>query len=99
MKICKTSHLSAACAALALVASLSAEPLRAQDADGFVPLFNGKNLDGWQGATDVYAVEEGKLVCQKYLDKNTGRPRPKGHLGFLGHGSRVEFRNIRIKEL
>lgn len=33
-----------------------------------------------------------------------GRPHPglervSGHIGFLGHGSRVEFRNIRIKEL
>jgi hypothetical protein len=23
----------------------------------------------------------------------------KGHIGFLGHGSVVEFRNIRIKDL
>ena len=23
----------------------------------------------------------------------------KGHIGFLGHGSPVKFRNIRIKEL
>ncbi|MFQ8807282.1 MAG: hypothetical protein ACLR8Y_22500 [Alistipes indistinctus] len=23
----------------------------------------------------------------------------KGHIGFLGHGSEVHFRNIRIKEL
>jgi hypothetical protein len=208
------------------VASFGAEPLHAQDADGFVPLFNGKNLDGWQGATEVYVAEDGKLVCKKhgpgeqesthqnlfttkeygdfvfrfefklepganngvavrsplegriaevgmeiqilddsaeryknlaphqyhgsiyllapakrghlkpagqwnseeiifhgrrakvtlngvmivdadldnleykkYLDKNTGRMRAKGHIGFLGHGSRVEFRNIRIKEL
>ena len=33
-----------------------------------------------------------------------GRPHPglrndRGHIGFLGHGSRVEFRNIRIKSL
>lgn len=28
-----------------------------------------------------------------------GLKRTKGHIGFLGHGSRVEFRNIRIKEL
>jgi hypothetical protein len=28
-----------------------------------------------------------------------GLKRQKGHIGFLGHGSRVEFRNIRIKEL
>jgi len=28
-----------------------------------------------------------------------GLKRTQGHIGFLGHGSRVEFRNIRIKEL
>ncbi|MBI5684143.1 MAG: DUF1080 domain-containing protein [Verrucomicrobia bacterium] len=226
MKTYKASTLFAACAALALIVSLTAGPLHTQDADGFVPLFNGKNLDGWQGATEVYAVEDGKLVCtkhgpgekestnknlfttkeyadfilrfefklepganngvavrspleghiaevgmeiqilddsaecyknlaphqyhgsiyllapakrghlkpvgewnneeimfqgrraritlngvvivevdldnleyKKYLDRNTGRMRAKGHIGFLGHGSRVEFRNIRIKKL
>ncbi len=28
-----------------------------------------------------------------------GLHNPKGYIGFLGHGDRVEFRNIRIKEL
>ena len=28
-----------------------------------------------------------------------GLKRPTGHLAFLGHGDRVDFRNIRIKEL
>ncbi len=28
-----------------------------------------------------------------------GRHREKGYLGFIGHGTRVEFRNIRLKEL
>ncbi|MCE9603269.1 MAG: DUF1080 domain-containing protein [Planctomycetia bacterium] len=28
-----------------------------------------------------------------------GLARPKGHLGFLGHGDRIDVRNIRIKEL
>jgi hypothetical protein len=28
-----------------------------------------------------------------------GIANTKGHIGFLGHGTRVEFRNIRIKEL
>jgi len=28
-----------------------------------------------------------------------GLARQRGHIGFLGHGSRVEFRNIRIKQL
>lgn len=185
--------------------------------EGFVSLFNGKNLDGWCGATAGYVAEDGKLVClsggnllteQEYADfifrfefllqpngnngvavraplegnpafegmeiqilddtgdrhqqlkpwqlhgsiygvvsaksgflnppgqwnseeilcqgsrvrvtlngtvivdadlsqiRETpdGRPHPglhrtKGHLGFMGHGSRVEFRNLRIKVL
>lgn len=33
------------------------------------------------------------------LKKHPGLLRTKGHVGFLGHGSRVEFRNIEIKEL
>jgi hypothetical protein len=28
-----------------------------------------------------------------------GLARPSGHIGFLGHGSRLEFRNIRIREI
>ena len=35
----------------------------------------------------------------KVLEKHTGVARSSGHIGFLGHGSHVEFRNIRIKEL
>ncbi len=33
------------------------------------------------------------------LKRHPGLARTSGHVGFLGHGSRVEFRNIRIKEL
>jgi hypothetical protein len=33
------------------------------------------------------------------LAKHPGLARSSGHLGFLGHGTRVEFRNLRIKEL
>jgi len=33
------------------------------------------------------------------LAKHPGLARTSGRVGFLGHGSRVEFRNIRIKEL
>ena len=31
--------------------------------------------------------------------EHPGLKRPTGHIGFLGHGSQLEFRNIRIKEL
>jgi hypothetical protein len=33
------------------------------------------------------------------LAKHPGLRRTTGHLGFLGHGTRVEFRNIQIKEI
>ena len=33
------------------------------------------------------------------LKKHPGLLRKTGYLGFLGHGSRVEFRNLRVKEL
>ena len=33
------------------------------------------------------------------LKRHPGVLRTKGHIGWLGHGSLVEFRNIRIKEL
>jgi hypothetical protein len=33
------------------------------------------------------------------LKKHPGLQRRSGHIGFLGHGSRVEFKNMRVKEL
>jgi hypothetical protein len=33
------------------------------------------------------------------LARHPGLSRPAGHIGFLGHGSLVQFRNIRVKEL
>lgn len=36
---------------------------------------------------------------EKVLAKHPGTKRASGHLGFLGHGSRVEFRNIQMREI
>lgn len=36
---------------------------------------------------------------QKTIEKHPGMFRDTGHIGFLGHGTRVEFRNLRVKEL
>jgi hypothetical protein len=39
-------------------------PLPAADAEGFVPLFNGKDLAGWMGSTGGYGVNaDGNLFC------------------------------------
>ena len=44
--------------------------------------------------TDLSLVKEAAV-----LKKHPGLQNKRGHIGFLGHGSLVEFRNIRIKEL
>jgi len=36
---------------------------------------------------------------EKVLAKHPGLRRASGHIGFLGHGTLVEFRNIRVKTL
>ncbi len=38
--------------------------LQARDADGFVSLFDGKSLDGWQGAVANYEVVDGAIRCK-----------------------------------
>jgi hypothetical protein len=46
--------------------------------------------------------DEALLAKQRDLTRpegSRGIANTKGHIGFLGHGTRVEFRNIRIKEL
>lgn len=40
-----------------------------------------------------------KVTDPAVLAKHPGLARKSGHVGFLGHGTRVEFRNIRIKIL
>ena len=35
-----------------------------ESAEKFTSLFNGKDLTGWQGATDNYSVVEGSIQCQ-----------------------------------
>lgn len=39
------------------------------DAEGFVPIFNGKTLDGWDGDPDYWRVENGSLVGEITPDK------------------------------
>ena len=50
------------CAAALLLAAAAAAAQRETSA-GFVRLFDGSTLDGWQGATDGYVAEDGLLIC------------------------------------
>ncbi|HEV7925452.1 MAG TPA: DUF1080 domain-containing protein [Verrucomicrobiae bacterium] len=39
--------------------------LRGQDPEGFDPIFNGKDFDGWAGPLDCCKVEDGAIVWQR----------------------------------
>jgi hypothetical protein len=61
----------------------------------------GNRIKVTLNGTTIVDADIKKASTPKTID---GRPHPglkrtKGHIGFLGHGSRVEFRNIRIKDL
>ncbi|MEA1951192.1 MAG: DUF1080 domain-containing protein [Planctomycetota bacterium] len=40
-------------------------PAAAKANNGFVPLFNGKDLTGWQGGADEWMVKDGVLIAKK----------------------------------
>ncbi len=63
-----TKHLTLM---LAAVLCLVACATTSTNEEGFVPIFNGKDLTGWQGIggdTTSYYVEDGQLIC-----KDTGK--------------------------
>jgi hypothetical protein len=45
-----------------LVTGLIAPPPLAAEEPGFVPLFNGKDLGGWEGDTKLWKVQDGAIV-------------------------------------
>jgi N-sulfoglucosamine sulfohydrolase len=40
-----------------------------------------------------------EIAEEQLIERHPGLSRTTGHIGLLGHGSRVEFRNLRVKEL
>ncbi|MCL4191128.1 MAG: DUF1080 domain-containing protein [Thermoguttaceae bacterium] len=82
---------------------------------GVVPAKRGflKPVGEWNSeeirceGTHVKVTLNGEVIVDADLSKvepidgneHPGLKREKGYIGFLGHGSRVEFRNLRIKEL
>ncbi len=52
------------CAALCCLSVVLTETVRAEPAaeDGFVPLFNGQDLTGWDGDPELWKVEDGCIV-------------------------------------
>jgi len=38
--------------------------LRGKDPDGFKPVFNGKDFDGWGGPVENYEIQDGSIMCK-----------------------------------
>ena len=49
---------------LALALSLILSAARAADEEGFVSLFNGKDLTGWKGDKTYWSVQDGALTAK-----------------------------------
>ncbi|MBN1343529.1 MAG: DUF1080 domain-containing protein [Phycisphaerae bacterium] len=62
---------------------------------------NGRHVTVKLNGVTIVDADIDKASTPKTIDGNShpGLKRTKGYLGFCGHGSRVEFRNIKVKEL
>ena len=99
----KSVRMMAVCSALvAVCAGAMAEKPEVEK--GFKPLFNGKNLDGWDGDADLWSVQDGEIVGssdKKKLRQNTFLSTKKSYSDFVlrvkvklrNHNSGVQFRS------
>jgi len=60
---------------------------------------NGRHITVKLNGTTIVDADLDAVKDPEILARHPGLARSSGHIGFLGHGTRVEFRNIRVKEL
>ena len=48
------------------------EPINFDDHDGWVQIFDGKTLNGWDGRSDIWHVEDGALVAESTPEQPSG---------------------------
>ncbi len=73
----------------------------AEDKEGFTPMFNGKDLTGWQ-TTGNWVVEDANTFTLIDLDLSQSEMKdrpPRGYISFQDEGKPIWYRNVRIKEL
>jgi hypothetical protein len=59
----------------------------------------GRHVTVVLNGTTIVDANLDDVKDEAVLKEHPGLANTKGHIGLLGHGTRVEFRNIRIKEL
>jgi hypothetical protein len=60
---------------------------------------DGRHIKVTVNGTVILDADLDSVKDPEVLKKHPGLARASGHIGFLGHGALLEFRNIRIKEL
>lgn len=94
---------------LPLIVLLCAASVRADDETGFVPIFDGKTLTGWEGNEKIFRVEQGAIVAGSLKEKVPNNEflcstkqygdfelRLKARLVGAGKNAGVQFRSQRI---
>lgn len=81
----KRNLFLAAFAGLALATSAFAQE------DGFVSLFNGRNLDGWEGNPDLWSVRDGTITGETKAD-----PKLKHNTFLVWKGGPVDDFELRL---
>ena len=69
--ISRLANLVTCLSLLGLLLGSAATTAGADDEQGFVPIFDGKTLDGWDGNPDFWRVEEGAITGQTTKEKPT----------------------------
>lgn len=81
--------------ALALVLSFGLAVARAADEEGFVSLFNGKDLSGWRGDKAYWSVEDGAITAKTTKDGRLTKEKYNTFLIWEG-GQPADF-ELRLK--
>ena len=72
----------------------------AADADGWISLFNGKDLTGWEGMEGYWSVVDGAIQCTETKENSKQTtliligPQMHG-----GHTMTLQFKDLKIKML
>lgn len=61
------------CLALLVATMIISSPITAADEDGWTSLFDGSTLDGWDGDSQLWRVEDGAITGQTTPDTNLKR--------------------------
>ncbi len=89
----------------------AASVAQAEDTDGFLPMFNGRTLEGWEGKPGWWRVEDGAITCEStpakpceaahYLMWRGGQPSNfdlRLEFRLVGGNSGIQFRSRELPD-